>query len=684
MGQATTGGNEKENDLTRKRIARSKAAEVFIPQPADLKRRMACLQDPERFLRTYGKSIFYNPFAPHHRAMIRAIWERADTGGDKAIAAPRGDGKTQIAIWMLIAILLDCRVRFPVIIAATRKSAQKIFKQIQRTFSSNDLLIADFPEICRPVVELDGAPQRAAKQHVAGEKTRIIWTQDEIGFPHVPGSPYGGRYLTYFGLDSAIRGIHFNGVRPDFALIDDPETHEVANSETQHFQIEEMIDGDIALLSGPDQQMSRVILTTIQNRRCYSFRVTDRKLKPAFEGDRFGMLDQWPHRTDLWQEYIAIRQRAQALGDKDAVEATKFYIANQDEMKEGAVLTNPYRFVSAVNVFGEPIEVDALQAFFNKIADLGMSRVNAELQNDPDTEEAPETVGLTAGKVASRLSGLEQNELPKADCQIFVGLDIGKWYSHWVKIAVHGNAVSHVIDYGIMETHGVQTQSTAEAVQIALLKSLITWRSEIMSENPPAFCLIDSGDYTDAVYEFVRQAGGVPFAASKGYAQHRFAMGTPSPTRRLFDNSWAGLLEHERIWLYHVNTEHWKQQVHERFAVPMYSESNELNAGSLSLYNSSDPKRHLSFSHHIVAEERRDTFVEGKGMVRKWVQTNKNNHYLDATALALAASGVYGHKMIPSQKMIHAPQQRPAAQRPSSQFRNQRFRTREGGWIPGR
>jgi hypothetical protein len=217
-----------------------------------------------------------------------------------------------------------------------------------------------------------------------------------------------------------------------------------------------------------------------------------------------------------------------------------------------------------------------------------------------------------------------------------------------------------------------------------LLKSLTTWRSEISAENPPAFCLIDSGDYTDAVYEFVRQAGGVPFAASKGYAQHRFSMGTPSPTRRLFDNSWAGLLEHERLWLYHVNTEHWKQQVHERFAVPMYSESNELNAGSLSLYNSSDPKRHLAFSHHIVAEERRDTFVEGKGMVRKWVQTNKNNHYLDATALALAASGVYGHKIIQGEKMIQAPQKRPAAQNQSSQFKSPRFRTREGGWIPGR
>lgn len=675
--------NERDADMIRKRNARNKAAEVIIPKPADQLRRDACLSDPERFLRTYGHRTFYNPFVQHHRAMIRAIWERSKTGGDKAIAAPRGDGKTQIAVWMLIAIMLACHVRFPVLIAATSRAAQKLFKQIQKTFVTNELLIADFPEVCRPALELDGAPQRAAKQHVLGKKTNIIWTQNEIGFPHVDGSPYGNRFLTFFGLDSAIRGVNFNGVRPDFALIDDPETHEVAKSELQHHSVEEMIDGDIALLAGPDKQMTRVVLTTIQNRRCYSYRVTDRKLKPAFEGERYGMLEQWPTRTDMWQQYIAIRQKAQAEGDKDAAAATRFYATNQEVMKEGAVLTNPFRFVSAVNSFGSPIELDALQAFFNKISDLGMSRVNAELQNDPDTEEVPETLGLTAGKVAGRLSGLEQNELPKADVGIFVGMDIGKYFSHWAKIAVHGNAVSHVIDYGIMETPGMTTDVNPQAVQVALLKSLLDWRSDIVAQNPPMFCLIDSGDYTDAIYEFVRQVGGSPFAASKGYAASRYFPGTSGPTRRVFDNSYAGLLQEEKIWLYHVNTEHWKQQVQERFSVSTFNEQNQMNDGSLSLFVSQDPKKHLSFSHHITAEERRETFVEGKGLIRKWVQTNKNNHWLDAMALALAASAINGFKLIQSSAIKQPAKQRDS--RPSQQFTsNQRFKQREGGWVPRR
>jgi hypothetical protein len=681
MGQKST-TPEQERDLSRKRTMRNKAAEIYIPPCANPERRRVCLSDPERFLKTYGKSIFYNPFSVHHRAMIRAIWERAKTGGDKAIAAPRGDGKTQIALWMMVAILLDCRVRFPVIIAATRKGAQKIFKQIQRTFVSNELLIADFPEVCVPALELDGAPQRAAKQHVAGEKTRIIWTQDEIGFPYVPGSPYGGRYLTYFGLDSAIRGVHFNGVRPDFALIDDPETHEVANSETQHWQIEEMIDGDVALLAGPDKQMSRVVLTTIQNRHCYSFRVTDRTLKPTFEGDRFGMLEKWPDRLDLWQEYVSLRQKAQAEGDKDGYLATRFYLEKQEEMKEGAVVSNPSRFAKRFSKEGNAIEVDALQAFFNKVADLGMSRVNAELQNDPDLEEAAETIGLTAGKVANRVSGLAQNELPKVDGKIFVGLDVGKYFSHWTKIYVHGNAIGHVIDYGVMETPGMSVETTPQSVQVALLSSLMAWRSDILATNPPTFCLIDSGDYTDAVYEFVRQAGGAPFAPSKGWAASKFFVGQESPTRRNFDNVWAGLQQSEKLWLYNVNTEHWKQQVHERFAVVTFNDQHQINDGTLSLFSSQDSKKHLSYSHHIVAEERRDQFIEGKGVVRKWVQVNKNNHWLDATALALAASGVFGYKLLRSS--IQRPQPAVERPRPSSSFTSERFKKREGGWVPQR
>lgn len=671
--------------MARKRDKRSHAAEVFIPLVADVDRRMRCLADPELFLRTYnptGEEGFTTPFAEHHKAMIRAIHERAKSGGDKAVAAPRGDGKSSVAVWMMIYIILAGLIRSAVIIAATRKHAQKLFKRFKKAFLFNDLLAADFPEISACVRDLDGAPQRASKQHVRGEKTQIVWTQDDVVFPHVPESPYGGVRVAYFGLDSAIRGGRF-----EFALIDDPETKDVALSDEQNHKVEAAIDSDVAGLAFPDSTISRVILTTVQNRRCYSYRVTDPKIKPTFAGERYGVLKSWPSNKELWNEYISRRQQGQASGDKDGRDAMQFYLDNFDAMNEGAEVSNPHRFSAKSET-----ELDALQAFFNRVSDWGLPRALAELQNDPEEEETPETLNLTAGKVASRLSGLRQNELPKMDgLRITAGLDVGKYYSHWVKIAWFGNATGVVIDYGVMETPGMQSATDQRAVEVALLTSLLNWRNDIIATNAPEFCLVDSGDYSAAVYEFVRRVLGTPFAASKGWDAGRFHMGTESPARRLFDNCWAGHQPNERLWLYNVNTEHWKAWVHERFATPTMNEANQFNDGSLSLFVSDDKKKHLSFSHHIVSEMREEMFIEGKGLVRKWREISKNNHYLDATALACTAAGCLGIRLIPRVIIQDVPAERKDAEKREAdesgerlaRVAGKRFIRRQGGWIGG-
>ncbi|MFM7009568.1 MAG: hypothetical protein ACKO0Z_09615, partial [Betaproteobacteria bacterium] len=83
------------------------------------------------------------------------------------------------------------------------------------------------------------------------------------------------------------------------------------------------------------------------------------------------------------------------------------------------------------------------------------------------------------------------------------------------------------------------------------------------------------------------------------------------------------------------------------FATDTRDDQQQENAGTLSLFSSNDRRKHLSFSQHIVSEERRDIFEPGKGHVRKWVVVNRNNHYLDATALACAAAGCLGVRVVP-------------------------------------
>jgi len=687
--------DEHSRDMARKRQKRSQAAEVFIPEPADIKRRERCLDDPERFLRTYGytserKHAFYMPFAVHHKKLIQELHDRAETGGDKALAAPRGEGKTTIIVWMIIYILMKQLRRHPVAIARTRGLAfKKIFSEVKFAFEWEDgPLGADFPEISAPVQDLDGASGRGAKQHVDGHKTNITWTLKELRFPHVPGSPYGGCSFTYYGFDAAIRG-----ERSDFAVIDDPEDKFVARDRDKNKKIEEAIDGDVAGLAGPTGSLPRVIVTTIQSRKSYSYRVTSRDVKeggrPTFAGDRYGILKKWPtcwtddKRENHWENYIALRQRAQAEGDKDGWPAVAYYETHHDEMHEGAKLTNPHRFDH-----GNPAEKTALQAFFNKIADLGLPRVMAEYQNNPDKDDFDESLGLVAGTVAKRLSGLRQNELPpNKDVQITYGCDVGKYLLHWVKVAWHGNAIGNIIDYGRFETIGNLDVKTAPAdVQIALVQTFVAWRNHIIAEHEPEFGLTDSGDYKDAVYEAIRQAGGTPFAAAKGWDTGRFNVGEESENRKPYLECYASWQENDKLWLYNVHTEWWKHWLQERFITPTLNDYNEFNDGAISLFSDPDnPKRHLRFSNHIVAEGRETVFTPGKKSKTNWVEHHTNNHFLDALALACAAAGVIGVRLIKrtSLEVPETVEQTAQPKKPTRSRTQDRLIQRPGGWVQG-
>ena len=638
----------RDKDAERKRNIRRALSEIKRNPCLNPERRRATLADPILFLRTYFPERYSLEFGLHHHFIIESIVSRARNGGRQAIAAPRGCGKSELVRGLLVYLVLAELIRFPLAVASTSLLARRLFRDFRNKFAYNQRLCDDFPEVCGPVRELEGAPLRAIRQQCEGKLTRIVWTSsDYVRFPDMPGSPYGGVKMAYFGLDAAFRGINIDGDRPDFVLIDDPETQESANSDPQIADREETLDKDIAGLAGQDTSLAIVTLTTVQNARCLSFKLTDRKQKPAHNGVRFGMIRQWPKRMDLWEEYITLRRANQEGGDEHARGAVQLYLDNREAMDSGVEMLVDY-FVQ-VEVDGVQLVHSALQQAFNKIADTSLAAYKSEYQNDPDPDELPDTVGLTAGRVASRISGLIQGELHPDTEFTTVGLDIGKYYSHWVKVGWHGNAVGNVVDYGVMETPGMMTADNKQAVIKALLPSLLQWRQDIIADGSIDFCLIDSGDFTDAIYEFIRQIGGTPFAASKGWAPTKFRMPKERTKDKIpFQECYASHLPAERLWLYNVNTEHWKQWVHERFATATVDDQQMPNSGTLSLFAApGDRRRHLSFSQHIVAEERREIFVPGKGNVRKWVVVNKNNHYLDAIALACAAAGCLGVRIVP-------------------------------------
>ena len=643
---------ERDRDAQRKREQRSRNSEIFLPKVVDMDRRERCLADPERFLKTYFRKRFWLDFGKHHRGMMDSIIDIAEHGGRQAIAAPRSSGKSEITKALLVYIVFKGLCRFPVIGAATAKYARRIYNDFRAKIATNPLLADDFPEICWPVRALEGAPQRAGRQHIAGNLTNIVWTtNDYLRFADVEGSIYGGVKLTYFGLDAAIRGINIDGDRPDFLLIDDPETKESAKSLPQIESLEELFDADIDGLAGQDDKLGLVVLTTIQNPYCFSAKITDPKKKPAYNGMRFGMIEQWPDRMDLWEEYIALRHADQVAGDKHGRTAIKFYLDNRDAMDAGVLmLTNHFK---KHVVKGEQLVFSAIQQAFNRIADTSLSAYRSEFQNDPEPEEEISTNALTAAKVQARVCRTQRRQIETGVDFTTMGIDIGKYASHWVDTSFTQDAIGTVTDYGVMETTGLTGSSDDKSIQRAICEALEVFFEEIQKrERPPDLVLVDSGTYTDAVYKACRDAGR-PFFPSKGWPASKFKMPVvPETTSKRavypYLETYASYQFAKQVWLYNISGEYWKEWLQDCFLVSSYAADGSREPGSLALFDpGSDRRLHLSFSQHVVAEQLRLIPVQGKDYKREWYQHSRNNHWLDALALACAAAGCLGVRLLP-------------------------------------
>lgn len=651
--------NHRDRQNVRQKKQRSESARITIPECKNPRRRELCLDDPERFLTTYFPDRYGLKMGRDHKFIISTIYDRAANGGRQAVAAPRGRGKSEVVKGMIPYLVLAGFVRFPLPIAATTPLAKRLYVDFKKKLETNALLLEDFPEVCWPIRCLEGAPQRAGRQHVDGTLTGIVWTGDYVSLPHVNSSPYGGVKMAYYGLDAAFRGANIDGDRPDFILIDDPETRESAKSLDQINDRELIIDQDISGLKSQEKNITIVVLTTVQNRFCLSYRLTDPKQKPAYNGKRFGMVVSWPKNMAMWEDYIAKRHADQEAGDEYGCNAVQHYLDNRQAMDDGCEMITD-EFVPVLHPGGAAMVHSSLQQAFNQIADTSMDAYCTEYQNDPPKEEQIEVMGLTAARVQSRITKYPQRQTPSTTELRTVGIDIGNRNSHWADIAWEGNAIGSIVDYGIMETH-LEYESDDKAIELAILASLEVWADDVVKQINPLIVLIDSGSgkgHTAAVYEFCRRRGK-PFFPSKGWADSRFRMPAETAEKVPFIECWAHNLANERQWLYNVNTEFWKRWVHQRFLTAAFDEGGNRNDGSLALFHPMhDARRHLSFSHHITAEEEQLVPVDGKEMKRIWFVKNRNNHWLDATALACAGAGAVGVELITT-----ASQPQPVAKR---------------------
>lgn len=655
---------DSQRDLMRRK--REGERGISVAPVADKVRRAACEADVYLFLKTYFGHLFTHDFTDQQRAMIETILYRARHGGDKAIAAPRGEGKTTIAICVAIYCLFLGIVKFPVILSANGPDAKRVLGNLKAELEFNELLAEDFPEICAPIRALAGAPQRCNMQTFEGERTRLRWADDFVQFARVPKSKASGSIIATRGMDAAIRGMNIGGQRPDLALIEDVETEESARSDPAIKKHENLIDKDIAGLAGQDGKIARVMLTTVQNEKCVSAKYTDPNQKPSWSGVRFKLLEKEPERMELWEEYMRLRENARQRlpiesRDDNAREAHQFYLDNREEMDRGAIVGNPNRFDSSLLPDGSEKQVSTLQGCFDFIADNGWPAFHSEKQNSPQDTEAHETSGITATLIRSRLNGLDLQELPAGTTHLTAAIDIGKRACHWAVTAWAAGATGCVVEYGVQEVYSSDLPESG--IDKAILCALNDWRELMIAEpyqlagKPIEFSLvlIDAGNWDQAVYEFCRTSG-MPFRASKGVgdgARHQ-SFHQPnkivSPTRWAGDHWFAQEQEQAQVWLFSLDTDYWKNFVHQRFITRTFDDDGRLMPGSLSLYGGFDSKnerneserRHFAFSKHLTAETRIEEFVPDKGLKTSWKKTSRNNHYFDCVYMCCAAAAISG------------------------------------------
>lgn len=681
LGLGPSGGRSREQDAERKRAQSTAKRLVEVPRCADRERREAMEADHVAWLRYYFGDECSNPFwyefTSQQQEMIAAISHAIYVGGDQAIAASRGEGKTTLCERLLLKFVLQGEVNFAVLFASTGPMATNSIDSIKADIEENDRLLADYPEVCVPVRALENTPQRAQYQIVSGWRhdngeryesvpDKFSWCGNEVILPNVPGSPAAGHIIATRGLDAAVRGLKKKGKRPRVAIIDDPDTEETSRSETQAAKLEDRIDKGIGGLGGQQRAIGRVMLTTLQSRTSVSFKFTS-TAKPTWKGKRFRYLLKPPNREDLWDEYIMLRHAdyiAVATGESDdefCRRSHQFFLDNRKEMEAGAEVANEHRFDGTVLPDGTSIEESSLQHYYNEVARLGPEAVATEYDNDPPEFDEGDEHQLTAIDVQRQVSGYPQGVIPPGCTAITQGIDCRKVALHWVVRAWRDDCTSFVIDYGVEDVTGTTIGSDV-GVEMALLRAIRN-RFDYLEANPyktvddePVpihLSLIDAGWMTPVIYQACEAMGTrvrpmMGFGKSQGAVQAKFDGPTRTTKDRKPGDGWFLKRQQGKHWLVCADADRWKAFEHARWLTP------PGKPGATSVWGiddvpgdrlSTDQKAHYTFGRHITAEAEVEDFDRGR-IRRHWKANSNNNHWLDASYMTSVAANMLGIRVL--------------------------------------
>lgn len=651
----------------RRRQATASLQEVGpIPPVSDVKLRMEVTGSLQRFAEVCFPAACNLAWADYHLELFRGLDHVIRTGSRMNVIMPRGGGKTTLLIIAAMWCLFTGRKRFLVLIAASETLAEDLLNRIKDLIFGSPTLPGLFPELMTPILKVNGESRRCAGQTFLGAKTRIAWDANRIRFPVIPGAPGSGATIKVAGLTgSGIRGLSVvqpDGriERPDLVLLDDPQTKESARSVLQTAERLSLIKEDISGMEGPGGQLSLLMASTIIRKGDLPDLLNDPVRHPRWKTILVPMLESFPTDMEAWDDYWR-RYTGELQEGGTGEQASRWYVKNRKKMDAGAVATWPAR------TFGCASAVEyALRKYFDDPAGF-----SSEYQNDPPSSSGDDLdFVLQPADLAGRVSGAKQFVLPQGTQLVTAGVDVQQRMLFYVVRAWKRDSSSCVVDYGtwppqsrriwtykdsketLDRRYGLGTLGSLRKGMLDLLHTLATreWKiagqtkSGAKHEVGTMVCdrvFIDRGYKPELVNEVARMVGStvLPCIGKAPTARQRpFAEYYKRPFEKHGDH-WILTVPgrgKEPIRFVLVDANYWKSKVWERYILPM----GEPGAAMLFGDAQSD---HRLFAAHIADSEVPHLKTADGRTIREWeLRQGRDNHWLDADALAMAAASYQG------------------------------------------
>ena len=619
-----------------------------IPDVKDWPRRKACRFDLRHHLETYNPLEFELAWSSSHLVLLDSLQRAVLEGLLQLIVFPRGSGKTSIARRCVEWATLHGHVKFPMLFGAEDSKAKQHLASIKADLLKNDLLFDDFPEICFPIRCTEGIANRANYQTCRGKPTEMKWGTSII-YPTVKESVERNNAGAIIGVGtitgSSARGPLINNTRPDFALIDDPQTRASAKSPQQCVDRGQIVSGDILAMAGPNKRIAAVMTGTVIYKGDLVEEFLNRADHPEWHGIRVSMLASLPDNVGKWDEWFDIYRRC-LDEERETKPAHDFYKKHRAAMQKGAEHYWPERVTPGfVDCY------DSAMALYYRDRNTFAS----EFQNDPLDTIDNEAGMPTIDELEKRIVNIKRRTTPDWSEQRTAFIDVQKKLLYQMGIAWKHDFSGAVVDYNSWPDQRRQYYSLKDAKKTifqkkpgagyegALYSALNECMDEIenMADMPLGRGLIDANyiESRDIVLRVCRERPGDLWLPSFGIGHSATRRPFGERTRRPGDRiglNWRmpGLGKQYRQRQCQYETNYWKGFATERLRVAI------ADPGSLVVFAG---KNHRLLWEQLHAEYATLVEANGRGVLQWQLKPgNPDNHFFDCLVGNCVAASMLG------------------------------------------